>query len=107
MLVPPYTVLLILLKHPFPDFTEGSESDTESNAKVPITRDLASVLTSLRSDFGQCVALHEWNIGMELKKQYTMDGVHPTVEGHRVLGDALVQRMQAALVGPMQRHQAV
>lgn len=58
------------------------------------------MLASLNSEFEESVALHEWDIGKGLTKQYTMDGVHPTVEGHRVLGDALAQKMAAVLVRP-------
>ncbi|EPS96623.1 hypothetical protein FOMPIDRAFT_52819 [Fomitopsis schrenkii] len=90
----------ICVLHPFPDFTEGSEPDSESIEGVPITQGLASVLASLNSEFEESVALHEWDIGKGLTKQYTMDGVHPTVEGHRVLGDALAQKMAAVLVRP-------
>ena len=87
--------LIPFTQHPFPDFTEGS--DPESTDDSSITQGLASVLTDLRANAEHDVALHEWNIGKELKKEYTMDGLHPTVVGHGILGNALAQEMVALL----------
>ena len=87
--------LITLPQHPFPDFTEGS--DSESAEDDQITRDLESVLTKLRADDKYDIALHEWNIGNELKKEHTMDGLHPTVIGHSVLENALAREVVALL----------
>ncbi|KAH9915901.1 SGNH hydrolase-type esterase domain-containing protein [Fomitopsis serialis] len=84
----------ICVLHPFPDFTEDSDPETtESAEQVPITRDLSSTLASLRSNAGQGVEFHEWDIGGDLRREHTMDGLHPTISGHRILGDALAQQL--------------
>ncbi|KAH9911169.1 uncharacterized protein B0H18DRAFT_1129075 [Fomitopsis serialis] len=80
--------------HPFPDFTADSDPETtESAEQVSVTRDLSSALASLRSNAGQGVEFHEWDIGGDLRREHTMDGLHPTIYGHHMLGDTLAKQL--------------
>ena len=55
------------------------------------------MLSQLRANTKHSITLHEWNIARELKKEHTMDGLHPTVAGHDILGNALARQMVALL----------
>jgi len=46
------------------------------------------------------VGVHVWDLGNVLDRSLTIDRLHPTVEGHVALGEALVRRMRPLVGDP-------
>ncbi|KZT65382.1 hypothetical protein DAEQUDRAFT_814284, partial [Daedalea quercina L-15889] len=92
----------LCILHTFQDFTDELESP--STREDTITRDLGLNSASLTLDASHGVELHKWDIGKCLRKKDTMDGLHPTLSGHGLLGDALEQMIVPLLGWPRVVH---
>jgi lysophospholipase L1-like esterase len=83
--------LLITLtnsQHPFPDFTELEPSVLASS--------IPAVLDRIREESEE-VSLHDFDIATAMSLGLTHDGLHPTIEGHKVLGQNLAGQLGAIL----------
>jgi hypothetical protein len=76
-------------QHPFPFFGVQMRSAFE-DAFAQIGEQVAPDHPS--------IGIHVWNLGNVLNQSLTIDRLHPTVEGHVALGEALV-RLVRPLVG--------
>ncbi|KAI0258194.1 SGNH hydrolase-type esterase domain-containing protein [Gloeopeniophorella convolvens] len=84
------TLAHVCIIHPFPFFGRGP---TISNA---IAEGLARVAAEVSAKHFT-LGVHVWDLGGELTKKTTMDALHPTLEGHTVLGEALAERLRPLL----------
>jgi lysophospholipase L1-like esterase len=76
------------LQHPFPDFTELEPSVLASS--------IPAVLDRIREESEE-VSLHDFDIATAMSLGLTTDGLHPTIEGHKVLGRNLAGQLGAIL----------
>lgn len=81
-------------QHPFKDFGDVIET--------PLGPSFPKLLETLSRDFQhaqQNITLHSWDIGAVLLQEHTIDGIHPTVEGHRILGQELSRVLLPIVAG--------
>lgn len=72
-------------QHPFPDFTELEPST--------LTFNIPAVLNRIREEIREGVSLHDYNIATNMSLALTEDGLHPTADGHKALGQNLVRQL--------------
>ncbi|EIM81747.1 uncharacterized protein STEHIDRAFT_172009, partial [Stereum hirsutum FP-91666 SS1] len=80
--------------HPFKDF--GDVPETSLGPSFP------KLLETLSRDFQHAqkdITLHSWDTGAVLLQEHTIDGIHPTVEGHRILGQELSRVLLPIVAG--------
>ncbi|KAG6860151.1 hypothetical protein C0995_015074 [Termitomyces sp. Mi166 len=76
------TLKHLVILHPFPDFIDEDVPSHDTNS--PLTVYIPSFVDTLRTRFPN-VAVSACDIGQGIWKEYTMDGLHPTVDGQAIL----------------------
>jgi len=78
------------LQHPFPYFglqPPSGYSDAFTQIAEQVSADHPSI------------GVHVWDLGNALNRSLTIDRLHPTVQGHVVLGEALAEILRPLIAG--------
>ncbi|KAI0057783.1 hypothetical protein BV25DRAFT_1830696 [Artomyces pyxidatus] len=84
------------LKHvcilaPFPSFLDEEPWYALGEQTAP------GIVAGLQKEFGERVLVNAWDISRVLRADLVMDGVHPTREGHKVVGEKLARELAKVL----------
>ncbi|EGN94206.1 hypothetical protein SERLA73DRAFT_78125 [Serpula lacrymans var. lacrymans S7.3] len=77
----------VIFIEPFPDFTEGDDIEPSTLSSC-----IPAVFEQLRQRY-EHVTFHSINISSGIERRHTMDGLHPNVKGHEVLGKNLADQL--------------
>lgn len=85
-------------QRPFPYFRTYTHPDWPTLESRDLSGVVASSRELLQDTLGVSVRFHVWNITDQgYYDSHTLDGTHPTVEGHKVLGKNLAEMLVSAL----------
>lgn len=93
-----------LVQPPFVDLNDSDHGGEETIASC-FSSVVAALLKSLPTASLDCV-FHEITLGVQLQTEETIDGLHPNVAGHQLLGSALSKQIVPLLrsrIGPSPR----
>ncbi|KAH7926717.1 hypothetical protein BV22DRAFT_1008474 [Leucogyrophana mollusca] len=88
----------IVVLEPFPDFTDHAADGSPPPSPL-FTECIAMTLDEMRRSH-QAILFHAFRITSGIEGKHTMDGLHPTVEGHEVYGLNFAKELSSMLSVP-------
>ncbi|KZV97772.1 hypothetical protein EXIGLDRAFT_746944 [Exidia glandulosa HHB12029] len=92
------TLAHVVVLRPFPFFRTDEPDDWLMLASRDLSGVVADLEKTLQEDLAVTVRFHVWEItDKNYDESHTIDGTHPRVQGHKVLGENLAERLDGVL----------